>query len=292
MFRRDGFFIYLECMRLISLNGNLLDADHPVLPATDRSYRYGDGLFETIRVKNEKLILGNFHFERLRHSMELLKYPVAAHFTQTFFESEVLRLCRENNCSESARVRFSVSGGDGGLYDGDNRLRYLIECWPLNLSTELAEKNGSEIDIFPDVRKSMDVFSTLKSASFMPYVRAARWAKEKKLNDALLLNTSGRVADSTIANVFWVKNHQVFTPPLSEGCIAGVMRRYLLEHFAATDYRIKEQPLELSDLEHAEEVFLTNAIRGIRWVSKFRNKKYAQKLSSFLAEQLERSIGR
>ena len=141
-------------------------------------------------------------------------------------------------------------------------------------------ENGLIIDIFPDARKSIDVFSNLKSSNFLPYVMAAIWVKENKLNDALILNQHDRICDSTIANVFWVKDNNIFTPPLSEGCVAGVMRKKILEMAALNpDYLVEETVLSQEILLQADEVFLTNAIAGIRWIKEFRNKIYKNTIS-------------
>ncbi len=290
-----AFLFYFERMAHICLNGKLLDADNPVLVASNRSYRYGDGLFETMRVLNGRILLPGLHFERLFSSLQTLQFEIPSHISKDLFETEIIKLCRKNKCTDCARVRLSVSRGEGGLYDGDNKFHYLIECWPLDetvskLNGPDSYRDGLLIDIYPDALKSIDKFSNLKSASHLPYVMAAQWAKENKLNDALVLNSYERVADSTIANVFWINNGIIFTPPLSEGCIAGVIRRYLLENLRLSGFTVKEQMLYTTDLEDVDEVFLTNAIRGIRWVKQFRDKKYSNLLSSEIYHKLVRTI--
>jgi branched-chain amino acid aminotransferase len=147
------------------------------------------------------------------------------------------------------------------------------------------------IDIFPDARKSIDVFSNLKSANYLPYVMAAIWAKENKLNDALILNQHDRICDSTIANVFWVNDNKVFTPPLNEGCVAGVMRKKILElAMHKSDHLMQEHILTKEILLQADEVFLTNAIAGIRWVKEFRSKVYKNTISSKIFTTLDQTI--
>src|SRR5207249_2147893 len=91
----------------------------------------------------------------------------------------------------------------------------------------------------------------------------------------LLLNVHDRICDATIANVFWIKNGTIYTPPLSEGCVAGVTRRYILEKIQSARHKIQEKVCEIIDLENADEIFLTNAIQGIRWVKQFRDKTYS-----------------
>jgi branched-chain amino acid aminotransferase len=94
------------------------------------------------------------------------------------------------------------------------------------------------------------------------------------LNDALILNQHGRICEATIANIFWIKDDRIHTPPLSEGCVAGVMRKYLLEKIPAINRKTSETELTIDELQNAEEVFLTNAVYGMRWVRGFRDKQY------------------
>ena len=152
-------------------------------------------------------------------------------------------------------------------------------------------ENGLIIDIFPDARKSIDVFSNLKSANYLPYVMAAIWAKENKLNDTLILNQHDRVCDSTIANVFWVKDNNIFTPPLNEGGVAGVMRKKVLElAIRNSNHLMQEALLTQEILLQADEVFLTNAITGIRWVKEYRGKIYKNTISGNIITTLGETI--
>lgn len=262
-------------MATICFNGKFTDADKAVLLASNRSYRYGDGLFETMKVKDGAIQLATFHMERLFDGLSLLKMDVPALVTKDKLMDIILELCKQNRCEALARVRLSVSRGNGGLYDEDRKLQYLVECWPLNQSVNRVNENGLVIDIFPDAAKSTDRFSNLKSANFLVYSMAAVYAKENKLNDCLVLNANGKIADSTIANLFLVKGDTIFTPALSEGCVNGVMRKYLLESLAASNYQVEETIVSAEDLLAADEVFLSNAINGIRWVQRFRNKIYS-----------------
>lgn len=244
--------------------------------AANRSYRYGDGLFETMKIRDGNILLAPDHFERLFGSLSLLKFDIPLLFSKEKLEKDVLHLCRKNGCEKLARVRLSVFRGNGGLYDDNKTLQYIIECWPLNESVNKINENGLVIDIYPDGEKSCDKFSNLKSASFQLYSMAALFAKENKLNDSLVLNTAGRIADSTIANIFLIKAETIFTPSLKEGCVNGVMRKYLLEKLKAEDsnQQIEEKIITVSDVKNADEIFLTNAINGIRWVGQCSNTKY------------------
>lgn len=258
----------------------------PVLSAENRSYRYGDGLFETMKVLNGRILLEEFHFERLWGGMALLKMKIPASITHQHIKESVLFLCEKNQCLGKARVRLSVTRGNGGLYDVEQPMQFIIEASPLEIHDDQLNETGLVIDIFPDARKSCDVFSNLKSANYMPYVMAAQFAKENKLNDCLVLNVHDRICDATIANVFWIKKEIIYTPPLSEGCVAGVMRRYLLEKFEELNFTAKEKTLEIYDLLDADEIFLSNAVYGIRWVGQLRNRSYHCELSKKIFKEL------
>lgn len=296
----SDFFIYFDEMNNVVRDGKLVKRENLSLQPDDHSYRYGDGLFETLKVADGNILLKDYHFERLFSGLGILKFTVPSSFKNQNIEDEIKGLCQANNCEKLARVRLSVSRGHGGLYDCDNKFSYLIECWPLE-QTGLNE-NGLVIDIFPDARKSIDIFSNLKSANYLPYVMAAVWAKENDLNDALILNSQERICDSTIANVFWVKNDKIYTPLLTEGCVAGVMRRRIFD-FSPDNYRdqnsvpiatgigfgVEENLLTEDILLEADEVFLTNATSAIRWVGQFRTKKYTNNIAGKLFAALTRT---
>jgi branched-chain amino acid aminotransferase len=266
----------------INYNGKIVDAGKSIINRLDHSYRYGDGLFETMKVKDASIVYAEYHFDRLFAGFKNLKITIPPLFTKQKIMEETRRLCEKNNCSDLARIRLSVSRGNGGLYDCDDQLSYLIECLPLEKELNLLNENGLVIDIFPGARKSIDIFSNLKSANYLPYVMAAVWAIENKLNDALVLNSHDRICDATIANVFWAKDAKIFTPPLSEGGVAGVMRRRILE----TDHNVSQSLLTEDILLNADEVFLTNVITGIRWVKQFRNKTYTNAIANKLFADL------
>ena len=275
--------------KFINYNGRIWEEGQAFLPTTDHSYRYGDGLFETMKLGKGDILFKDLHFERLYSGLKILKFNVPTLFIKQSIEEQVKALCKKNNCENLARIRLSVSRGSGGLYDCDNKLSYLIECWPLEQKG--LNQIGLIIDIFPDAKKSIDIFSNLKSANYLPYVMAAIWAKENKLNDALILNQHGRICDSTIANVFWVKDNKIFTPPLNEGCVAGVMRKRILESAILNpDHLVQENILTEDILLQADEVFLTNVITGIRWVKECRNKIYKNTFSSKIFTALGQTI--
>ena len=242
--------------------------------ADNHGYRYGDGLSETMKVFRGKIILQPFHFERLFDGLALLQFETPRSFTEKKLVKEILLLCKKNHCENLARVRLSVFRGNGGLYDENLTLQYLIECRAINENMNQISKKGLRIDIFPGMLKNADAYSNLKSANFLPYVLASQHAQEHSLDDCLVCNTGGHIADATIANIFLVKNNLIITPALTEGCVSGVMRKYLIQKLKEINFDIREGVVTKNDLETFDEVFLTNAVSGMRWVKKFRSKKY------------------
>ena len=271
-------------MKYVCLNGEIVNGESPLLFVTNRSYRYGDGLFETIKVTDGNISLEEYHFNRLFESLATMCYKIPPFFTRDMMGEQILLLCEKNKCTSLARLRLSVFRGNGGLIESLDDMQYVIECWPLNSSFNKMNENGLRIDIYPDARKNSDRFSCIKSANFLSYVMAAKHAKENELDDAIVLNVYDRIADTSVANIFVVKDNKLKTPPLNEGCVNGVMRKFLIENFYKNELNltVEETPLSIDDLLSAEEIFLTNAISGIKWVKQFRNQTYTNKVSSAL----------
>jgi len=251
-----------------------MPAAEPALLVSNRGYRYGDGVFETIKVSGGKLLLETFHFERLFSGLYLLQFDLPRLLSKEKLRDEILQLCRKNGAEQLARVRLSFFRGNGGLYDDDKAPRYIIECWPLNSSFNQLNENGLVIGVYPDAQKSCDRFSNLKSANFLPYSMAALYARANRMNDCLVLNANGHIADSTIANIFIIKDGVICTPSLGEGCVNGVMRRHLLASLQQAGEETREMAISISSLAEADEVFLSNAIRGISWVRQYGDSTY------------------
>ena len=244
-----------------------------VITPDNRSLRYGDGLFETIKTINGKMQLRDYHFERLFAGMDLLQFEIPRYFTVKYLEDKIAELCKKNQHNNFARVRLMIFRGDGGLYDADNFPNYIIQTWSIEQANEL-NSNGLIIDVYQDTKKHCDKFANIKSNNFLPYIMAALHAKQLKVNDCIVLNNFDRIADTTIANIFIIKDKIIYTPPLTEGCVAGVVRRLIIEKFSS-EFKIIEKQLSIEELQNGDEVFLTNSIKGIRWVKQFRNTIYS-----------------
>ncbi len=263
-------------MEYFIFNGKLLKPESGIISAHSRGLRFGDGLFETIKSINGQVEFVDEHFARLWKGLQVLQFTIPKQFTPDYLEQEIQNLLKKNGHDKLARVRLTVFRGDGGLYDAtDHKPNYLLQSWALHNETGTWNSNGLVVGIYRDVKKSCDILSNLKHNNFLPYAMAALHAKKEKWNDAVLLNTEGRLCDTSIANIFLIKNEVVYTPALTEGCIAGVMRRNLLEKLTAANYKLVEGKVSVDELLDADEVFLTNSIYNMRWVQGIGDKRYS-----------------
>ena len=265
----------------INYDGKRLPADAPFLTAASRAFRYGDGLFETILVRDGDIRLWSYHADRLFGGLRLLRFPLSSLPSPDQLSRQIIELCTENSPSGSSRVRLAVFRGEGGLFDvADSPPHFVIESAPWSPNCFILNEQGLSIDVFTGGRKACDELANLKSSNYLLYVLAAIHAKSCGLDDCLVLNSRDRLADSAIANLFFVRDGRVVTPPLSEGGVAGVMRRHLLEQMPSAGYQVEERPVTTADLRSADEVFLTNALRGIRWVASFGEARYHNRLTT------------
>jgi branched-chain amino acid aminotransferase len=259
----EHFFIY---------NNAFFLSGKPVISAGNRSLKYGDGLFETMRMQNGRILNNDFHFDRLFNGLKLLQFENPKSFVPASLNNGIENLLKKNNHEGNAKIRLMVFRGTGGVFDNENNFpNFIIESWPLSEKIELNEE-GLNVDVFPNARKSCDQFSNLKSNNYLPFVMAGLFAKKNNFDDAIILNAFDRICESVIANIFIIKGNKILTPPLSEGCVAGVMRRWMLEKFSFNNYVVTEKSLSINDILDADEFFLTNSIQPIRWVKNFRDK--------------------
>lgn len=265
----------------LNLNGSFVEEKTPVVRADNRSFRYGDGLFETMKVVVGAIRLKELHFERLFSGMETLQIMLQGFVNADMFEEQIRKTILRNHISGPARARLTVYRGDGGLYEfNSTSAGYVIQAWSLSSSSMMMNTNGLKVGLYEGGRKANDGLANIKSNNYLVYAMGAIQAKKYQHNDCIILNTSDRVCDSTIANVFYIKDGTIYTPPLSEGCVAGVMRNHLLSQLPEQGYNVIEKATDVDDLLNADEMFLTNAVSGLRWVGEFKGKKYDNTLGS------------
>lgn len=282
----SDYFLVMEAGKYFIYNEAILKSGKLIFSADNRSYRYGDGCFETMKITNGDIALSHYHFERFFSSLNTLKLKSATYFTHGYLTEQIKNLAAKNNHSHLARIRLTVFRNDNNPEENkDCSSSYTIQTWQLNEETLKFNKAGLITALFKDAKKTCDNFSHIKSNNYLPYTMASIWARENKLDDAFLLNSFNRIADASIANIFIVKNGKIKTPALNEGCIAGVMRRHLIKCIKEENIPFEEGLIETEDLPEAHEIFLTNAIRGIRWVKQFDKSNYSNELAKYLHEK-------
>jgi branched-chain amino acid aminotransferase len=255
---------------------------------SNRAFRYGDGFFETIRFENNRLPLFKHHFNRIQASNKFFKFEPST-FSFSEIENQITETFRLNHIQAGiARVSFFRTS-EGRYTPLQNECSFLIEV------TE--HSFGSYFSLLKEVGLSTQTvlyahaFSYLKTLNALPYVFAAMEAKENNWNECLLPNIKNEIAEGTWSSLVWLKKNQLFTPPLSSGCVDSTMKHALKDLLQQSGKDLTEQACTLSNLQQAQEVWLLNATRGIQAVSKFQDKNYphakaletASKLKDFLS---------
>ncbi|MFN2458664.1 MAG: aminotransferase class IV [Chitinophagaceae bacterium] len=258
-------------MKCVCYNGKLVNEDEPVFTAQNRCFRYGDGLFETIKVVENKIQLADYHFDRLFTGLRMLEIQANENFTQKLIAEKIIQLCGVNNCSNLARVRLAVFRNDVDTSG------YIIEAMPLADDMNHLNEKGFTIEIHPHIRKNCDAFANLKTANYLPYVMADLYARVNGLDECLVLNSNNKICDAAKASVFAISKNKIYTPALHQGCVNGVMRRFVINVLKQMGYAVYQTEVNEEILFNADEVFLTNATYTIRWVKQFRNIVYTNK---------------
>jgi branched-chain amino acid aminotransferase len=268
-----------------NLNGKIV-ADQDATVSTDNgAFRYGISLFETMLVQDGAIRLAQYHWDRLFQGISQMQFAVPALLNAAALEKEVLRTVSRNHLDHLCRVRLQVFAPGGSIFGVEDRqMQYIIACYPVQETAVNFNENGLVTGIATGLAKSNDSLANLKTGNALVYAMAARQAHNNKWNDSFVLNTTGNIIESSIGNVFVCKGGKWYTPPLSEGCIAGVMRR----HIIATTGIIDESPIDVAQFLAADEVFISNAIKGIKWVRSVGDTNYqGQQTRALCAEIFE-----
>ena len=277
---------------MINFDGKLLSKEVDFLNHENRGLRYGDSLFETIRVVNGKLIFWEEHYLRLMASMRILRMEIPMNFTMEYLEDQIVKTIKTNTLEEqTVRVRLTVYRKNGGLYTPDtNTISFLIEVKVLPTPFYTIEEAAYEVELFKDFYVNPDMLSTLKTNNKILNVVGSIYAKENKYQNCLLLNTNKSVVEALNGNLFLVKGNVIKTPPISDGCLNGIIRKKLLAILAKIeDYTLIEESISPFELQKADELFITNAVIGIQPITKYRKKDFGNKVSKNLLGKLNAS---
>ena len=271
----------------LNFNGSILPSDHPIFEAHNRGFRYGDGLFESMRFLKGKLKFPEMHIDRIQKGMKLLKFDNYSLIDTWFIREKTEELIRRNKVGADARIRLTIFRDSGGFYTPDsNKFAYLLELHKLDDSQYVLNKKGLIIDVYDKVPKPVNILSNSKTSNALIYVLAGIYKNQNALDEVLILNQNGFLCESVSSNVFVVYDRKLYTPALNEGCIAGVMRQVVMRLAKENNIELVEAQINPDILNEADEVFLTNAAKGIQWVMGYNHKRYFNEVSRFLNDKL------
>lgn len=273
-------------------NGRLSEEGVNQIPLTNRAFRFGDGVFESIRIVNGKPCFLDNHFNRLKMGLDMLS--IRPHDTEVFeqIERDIYALLTENKVEEGGKVRLTISRASAGNYSptDDVGLDYFIEAEPLEQNFFALNEKGMIVDIYPELRKQINRVAYFKTLNCQLYIMASLYAKREGLDNVLLTNENDCIIEAANANLFIVSNGVLYTPPLADGCLGGTMRMEVINTAIRHEIKVYETTLRPQNLLVADEVFLTNAVQGIQWVSGYRQKRYYHNLAQRLVQYLNDEV--
>jgi len=271
----------------ILFNDEFVQSDQAVLKSSNRGFKFGDGIFESMRMCNGELQFAELHADRLKAAMKALKFDSYELFDDYFLRQKTVELAKKNKFSGNVRFRLSVFRGGEGLYSPlINKPEFILEASILPYSSYELNKKGLIIDVYDELTKPINKLSNYKTSNALLYVMAGLYQKQHRLDEAIILNQNGFLCESTSSNVFVVYDNQIYTPALSEGCVAGVMRSVILKIAKMNDIQVIEAQISPEILKQADEVFVTNASSGVRWVMGYGKKRYFNEMAKTIASFL------
>lgn len=266
----------------VLINGEFLETSSPYLKE-NRSFMYGDGLFESIRVINGNPFNLENHILRLQEGAKLLSIDLPESHNSAYFNSKIKSLLEKNNLKAGARIRLSVFRNDGGYYKPENNTcSYMLTADLLPNNLYKINEEGLLVDVYDEIHKHKNILSNYKTSNALHSIMAGNFANNNALNDCFILNSNRHIVESISANIFLVSNGVLYTPPLSDGCIGGTMRMHVINIALKNNYKVYETSLLPQNLMVADEIFFTNAIQGIQWVGGYKSKRYFNKVSKNL----------
>lgn len=271
----------------INHNGTIVPGDMAILNADNRSFRYGDGIFETMLYTDGEIRFLNFHIERLQRSMQKIQLDRFTKFDAYFVKNATDELIRKNKMvGQKVRVRLIVYREGEGLYTPySNEPAFILQVHKFE-EPERDKKVGLIIDLYTEYKKPYSDLSELKSNNALIYVMAGLHKKKFNLDDVLILNQEGFLCEALTSNVFIYYEKTLYTPALNQACVDGVMRRVVMDIAESEGIPVVEAEISPEIMKQADEIFCTNAVQGIQWVMGYKQKRYFNKISRILQERL------
>ena len=261
---------------MINSNGNLVPSSDAGLSFFNRGFSYGDALFETVKAVGDKLLFWEDHYFRLMASMRLLRMEIPMTFTPEYFVDQCMQLIQSQEVISPAwRLRLTVFRDSGGRYNPDhNRVAFVICCEPLSQDFFLDKVTKYKVDLYKDHYVQAGMLPNLKTNNKILNIIGSIFAKENDLDNCILVNDNKEVVEALQSNLFLLFGQEIHTPPLTSGCLDGIIRKQIIRMAKELDLTLKERVINPFDLQKADELWLTNTIQGIRAVTNYRRKTY------------------
>lgn len=277
---------------MINFNGTIISEDATVL-TKNRAFLYGDAVFETVKIINNKILFLEDHYFRLMSAMRVVRMEIPMNFTMEFLEEQILSIAENNQVIDSARARITVYRNDGGYYlPQNNSVSYLIHAVGLENKAYTIENKRYEVDLYKDFYITKQLLSSVKTTNKIINITGSIYANENGLDNCLLLNDSKNVVEALQGNIFMLQGNKLITPPISEGCLNGVMRRQIISLAKKIEnIEVIEGVISPFDLQKADELFITNVIKGIQPITQYRKKEFSTNMAVKLVDKLNEMIG-
>jgi branched-chain amino acid aminotransferase len=280
----------LSTQRYINYDGKLYPENEKIFTINNRAFKYGDAVFETIRVINGQPVFVHDHFTRLKKGMDLLRMNTIPLTFEELYE-QILHLIEKNKITEGARVRITVFRVGEGLYTPVNDTKsYVIEAIPISKNLYELNEEGLHIDLYTDIKVHPTILTQIKTTNKIPNVLTGIYKKEHDLDDCLMINEQHHIVEAISSNVFLYKNNTLYTPSISEGCIDGITRKHIIEVANSMNITVIEGAVTGSMLLQTDELFLTNSIAGIKWVKEYRGKFYTNETTKLILEKFNEVV--
>src|SRR5699024_444958 len=230
---------------MIDFNGKFIKENQAVIFPENRGYNYGDGIFETLRVVDKKIIFWKDHYQRLISAMELLQLKIPSYFSKDYLENRILKLIKQNNLqNQPLRVKINIDRKAKGFYTPIAQdIDYMIRIEKLNTSIYSINSKKYTVGIYKDHKVSSDLLSTLKTTNKLVNVLGSIYATKNAYDNCFLFNDKENIIEALNGNLFCVFENQIKTPPLSEGCLNGITRKKIIENIDKNKYDFLETPL-------------------------------------------------
>jgi branched-chain amino acid aminotransferase len=276
---------------MINYNGSIQDTSNYSIE-NNRGFLFGDAIFETIKVNGTKILFLEEHYLRLMASMRICRMEIPMNFTMEFMEEEILKLISLQTNKISNRIRFSVFRNAEGFYNPtSNDVQFIITCSELASDSYVFSSTTYEVELFKDFHISKHLLATLKTNNKMINVVASIFAKENGFQNCLLINEDKNVVEATNGNVFMKMGNQIITPPTSDGCLNGIMRKQIIAIVNKMDtIEMIEKSISPFDLQKADELFISNVITGIQPITKYRKKEFTSEVAKEITNVLNATI--